>query len=526
MERIKKIEIFRALAMILVVVYHAWVYSGYPNTGYNVIVAYGGEIGVTLFFIISGFAIFMSLYKTERQGKKIKYIDYIKKRFMRIAPAYYMAIFLLAIIGGQIYLVTTKSGVKDLGMHLLLIHNLDIATHGSINGAFWTLGVIFQFYLIAILIYKLMRKYPKITVITSVLITIIYKIILFNAIGNDSDPIKYFIWGRQLMGSIDNFVLGMFIAYLLVFNRQKVKQILIYPRIIAIISLGVLYLVLKSLDNNILYSNSTFSYIWHTSLAVVLSLLIIATILVEFNEDQKWFKAIYYIAKIEYGIYIWHLPILISIVNASVLSTLNSNARFYSITAIVMGISIIISRWYEKYAEEIFKDFINILRKIPISSVIYISVCVFCFINMPNYVDMGKFIIENSNRYIKDDVSRQDSLSKLVDEVSSTIGMNNESTYLYLDENDYRGTMNFWAIRYYLSPMKAIHWNTYAYNLNQANKDEVYNYLRDIDVDYVIINGGKILELLDLPYSEEGYIYKLNKEDCTDIQSMLEEVGD
>ena len=71
MERNRGIDIVRAGAILAVIVYHFYVLIGenryvqYPVV--HRLLSMGGEIGVTLFFIISGYGIFLSI---DRQKAK------------------------------------------------------------------------------------------------------------------------------------------------------------------------------------------------------------------------------------------------------------------------------------------------------------------------------------------------------------------------------------------------------------------------------------------------------------------------
>ena len=60
----------------------------YPASGASVLAVPYGYFGVNLFFIISGFVIFMTLQRTERP------MDFVVSRFSRLFPSYWAAIIL------------------------------------------------------------------------------------------------------------------------------------------------------------------------------------------------------------------------------------------------------------------------------------------------------------------------------------------------------------------------------------------------------------------------------------------------
>ncbi len=60
MKRIKNIDLLRAGAILYIMLYHCYVLSGQPwqaHTAIHTILTLGGEVGVTLFFLLSGYGI-------------------------------------------------------------------------------------------------------------------------------------------------------------------------------------------------------------------------------------------------------------------------------------------------------------------------------------------------------------------------------------------------------------------------------------------------------------------------------------
>ena len=60
MKRIKNIDLLRAGAILYIMLYHCYVLSGQPwqsHTAIHTLLTLGGEVGVTLFFLLSGYGI-------------------------------------------------------------------------------------------------------------------------------------------------------------------------------------------------------------------------------------------------------------------------------------------------------------------------------------------------------------------------------------------------------------------------------------------------------------------------------------
>ena len=86
MSRNKNVDVFRACALLTVIIYHCWVLTGSRSFAFSWLtnfVALGGESGVTAFFVLSGFGIFYSLDSMANHGG-INYPAFMKKLFVRI----------------------------------------------------------------------------------------------------------------------------------------------------------------------------------------------------------------------------------------------------------------------------------------------------------------------------------------------------------------------------------------------------------------------------------------------------------
>ena len=135
-----QINFLKITAIILVIIYHIQCLYGGKIVDINRItklINSFGSIGVTLFFILSGYGIYKYISHHENQ----KYFDFIKSRFKKLAKPYYFCLIVsLVAMGSAIFL--QKKYILDLVTHFTFTHNLFVTTHGSINGCLWTMGTI------------------------------------------------------------------------------------------------------------------------------------------------------------------------------------------------------------------------------------------------------------------------------------------------------------------------------------------------------------------------------------------------
>ena len=149
----------RAIACLSVVAYHLtlitthdlrlWHPDRLPQLVTSIM--FTGDTGVNLFFILSGFLLFMPyvkalLFDHVWPSMRTFYI----RRVLRILPVYYVSLFLMILIYRPDFLLPKRMG--DLFMFLILFMDSSPTAFKQINGPFWTLAVDWQFYLILPLI--------------------------------------------------------------------------------------------------------------------------------------------------------------------------------------------------------------------------------------------------------------------------------------------------------------------------------------------------------------------------------------
>jgi peptidoglycan/LPS O-acetylase OafA/YrhL len=152
---------FRGIAILAVLLFHTlntvYGYSELPWKGWfrNIDAPISflcflpfnfGNEGVAIFFVVSGFCIHVSF---QKQGQR--WGSFFIRRFFRIYPPYLAALFfyVLLIMAGPLGLTFHSQGFwLQLLTHLFLVHNCPPSTFTGLNGAFWSLAIEAQLYLL------------------------------------------------------------------------------------------------------------------------------------------------------------------------------------------------------------------------------------------------------------------------------------------------------------------------------------------------------------------------------------------
>lgn len=165
MNRILGFDGLRALSVGAVLIYHLT----NPNGSYHQLLAEGSKIGVYVFFVLSGMMITSLLRRekmnivAQRSSFSQGVIQFFSRRFIRIAPIYYLVIILGFLFGIE----EVKTGVF---WHVCFTTNLWIgfklhAWPGYVS-PFWSLGVEWQYYVLAAFVFLVcpMRSHAGILV--------------------------------------------------------------------------------------------------------------------------------------------------------------------------------------------------------------------------------------------------------------------------------------------------------------------------------------------------------------------------
>lgn len=208
--RLVEVDALRGLAAMAVVFFHfttrfGQLFKGHPSPSLSFPT---GHYGVNLFFIISGFVIFMTLERTKKP------MDFVVSRFSRLFPAYWFAIFLTLAITHWLGLPGKLVSIDTAFANMIMMHGVFNVPH--VDGVYWTLEVELLFYCGMFLLYRTKHLNKIHLALFGLLMLRVIYYILEHQFGIS---LPWMIFRLMILQYIPWFALGISV-YLLV-NQKK-----------------------------------------------------------------------------------------------------------------------------------------------------------------------------------------------------------------------------------------------------------------------------------------------------------------
>ena len=383
----------RAIATLMVISFHiqqkSFIWDKLHQEWISAIWTFGGS-GVTLFFVLSGFLLFLPyakalLFQTSWPSLKQFYL----RRALRILPAYYIALFAIILLFQRQYLDPHLWG--QLLLFITLFMDSTPETFRALNGPFWTLAIEWQFYLLLPLIAlgflfcvnRLARspQHRLIAVLGCCLLLVAWGIFIrrvglhYQRYPLPSPLLKvalFFLYGTG--GKyLENFAVGMAVSTCYVFGKQSEygPKFMIWMRRLSI-PVGIIGLLLflftagwhfymlemkTPLFAQFVHLANYFDWLNETFIALAYGSIMFALLFgyQAIKRPFEW-KLLGQIGLISFGLYMWHLP-WIRFFQSNILSILPElgKYRLYGaywgwVALIVLPIAILSYRYIEKPA--------------------------------------------------------------------------------------------------------------------------------------------------------------------------------
>ena len=209
------LSLFKLVAALQVMYGHITTHLTIPTNAY-IDQVLGVFQGVPIFFTLSGFLIWLSIDRTAQAKKGYKY--YLKKRFWRIYPELWVAVAVEIIVMCLLY---RGWNVRDTALFTIAQatifqfwtpDSLRGYGCGTPNGALWTIGVTIQFYIIAWLLYKLLKDKKWHVWLSSFIGSVVISILLEKVISSTGMEIVYKLYLQTVVRYLWMFLLGMAVA--------------------------------------------------------------------------------------------------------------------------------------------------------------------------------------------------------------------------------------------------------------------------------------------------------------------------
>jgi peptidoglycan/LPS O-acetylase OafA/YrhL len=296
--RIEQLTFTRFIAALLIVIFH----YGLDIFPFNLNrqMFSGANVGVSYFFVLSGFVMIIAYYKKQR----ISAFEYLRNRFARIYPLYMLA--LLLFIGYRLVGTNAPILIDEVLLSSFMIQSWIPGKALLLNFPGWSLSVELFFYISFPILFNLFyRKFGlKQLLIPCILFFVLSQVVFiygyYSPFYTGFKSVSHDLLFYFPVMHLNEFILGN-IAGLYLVNKKdwKAQNNSIYI-LLSIIACGVL----------LTFSNAM---IFHNGLLSVIFLPLILWI----ATDNSWIAKIsqkrffVYLGEISYGVYILQIPVFI-----------------------------------------------------------------------------------------------------------------------------------------------------------------------------------------------------------------------
>lgn len=204
----------RAVAAGLVLLYHYWATAGRAElpAPLHLVVSNGG-VGVDIFFVISGFILFLPWARAGWTGGRIDRRRYFQNRFLRIMPAFWFNTLVVVVAAYPAYLLTVEGAARIAVYSTFLAGFAPPSVQPALllNGVAWTLCIEVCFYLLLPLVARFfVRDRWLVALPAALVLTTLVKLVLIARYGDSDGLLTNSL--RTIAGTFNEFAVGMAVA--------------------------------------------------------------------------------------------------------------------------------------------------------------------------------------------------------------------------------------------------------------------------------------------------------------------------
>jgi len=339
---IRAVDGLRALAALGVVIYHA---IQLDPRAFKINLAqwwwypYAGQTGVDLFFVLSGFLLFLPFARALLDSRPLPDTRrFFTRRAQRILPAYIACMAIMVAVQWSQY--GNATGALDVGAHLLFIHDMIPPFNNAINGVFWTLALEGQFYLmlpvLAAVFAKAMRSSRSPRRLFALLLAFIAATLVLREAGAALAGLLPALQGKRQMGVevltmllvgvqgkyFELFGLGMVCSLVYILLRERrmwpARATVALGSVLFALSLIALFIICQLFGLSVLHPVTGYTSLRGDDVVDVLTPLLLglayAALLLGVLLGGRIIRAPFelgslcFLGIISYSIYLWHAP--------------------------------------------------------------------------------------------------------------------------------------------------------------------------------------------------------------------------
>ena len=365
------VEALRGLAALAVVVFHVWALSAGPAFPGHVLVLGLGVWAVDLFFLLSGFLLVQSFWEVPRTSSLRQY--YVRRVF-RIVPAYYACIAVLFLLFAERDVLFSDAGLTQVLANASFTQWLSPTTSGSLNvsGVFWTLSIEMFLYALLPALAWLIAKRPLLLGGALFAIGVGYRVyvaidaewlqeLVFRAVPGYPEPVMRLFLLRQFVGILPLFVVGMMLRWWLHYRparrlapaRPVERMSVAWLVVLAVPSVLVLNAVKEAND----FTHAAL----FTSFDVAICVLLVPALAYAGRTVPGSLsfptKALVWLGKRSYGIYLWHFPIILFVFDRGPFlrppDQSHLAARLVAVTVLTLAFGALSYKWIERPGRQV-----------------------------------------------------------------------------------------------------------------------------------------------------------------------------
>jgi peptidoglycan/LPS O-acetylase OafA/YrhL len=325
------LDALRAIAVLLVLVHHWMPHDSVLNAFSN------GLMGVTLFFVLSGYLISKILFVQKSSGQSTGSVlkTFYVRRALRIFPVYYLVLILLFLLGDDLL------KPDGLASYFLYLQNFRFAALEAFewpNGHLWSLAVEEQFYLVWPLVLLVVpKKFLKRAICILIAIGPLSRV--FGSLMLEHIALNGEMIHVLMPTTLDCFGIGTLLAYFEVYEKTRFERVVASKMVwLYTIASFLLYALFDLFVEGLVHDGS---------LRLLFSLFSIGVVILSLGPTinlkckSRPFQPLLYFGKISYGVYLFHPYVMILFLYATNYLSSQSGTWYSEVSNVVSGYTVI-----------------------------------------------------------------------------------------------------------------------------------------------------------------------------------------